>query len=102
MHCGGHSLDLPVHLQPSGTPVTHLLAVNTQLEVVWLTLGAATRTGFGPALLHVEMECVSIVFNAIHNPGKEELGVKGVKRGEARVNVTEELFQLAQSQQKTQ
>lgn len=62
----------------------------SQLEAVWLTLGAASRAGFRPAVLHVEMERVSIVFDAVHNPGG-----RGVKRREAGVNVTVELFQLS-------
>lgn len=42
----------------------------SQLVVVCLTLGAASCAGFGPAVLHVEMERVSIVFDAVYNPGE--------------------------------
>lgn len=48
------------------------------------TLVAASCTGFRPAVLHIEMETVSIVFNSIYNPV--------VKRREAGVNVTVEFF----------
>lgn len=42
----------------------------SQQVAVWPTLGAASCTGVRPAALHVEMERVSIVFNAIYNPGR--------------------------------
>ena len=32
-------------------------------------MGAASCAGFRPAVLHVEMKRVSIVFNAVYNPG---------------------------------
>lgn len=41
-----------------------------QVVAVWPTLGAASCTGIRPTALHVEMERVSIVFDAIYNPGK--------------------------------
>lgn len=46
------------------------------------TLVAASCAGFRPAVFHVEMETVSIIFNSIYNPV--------VKRREAGVNVTVE------------
>lgn len=57
----------------------------SQLEVVWLTLGTAACAGSRPSVLHVEMERVSIVFDAVYNPGGRK----------AWVNVTVELFQLS-------
>lgn len=42
----------------------------SQQVAVWPTLGAASCTGIRPTALHVEMERVSIVFDAIYNPGK--------------------------------
>ena len=32
-------------------------------------MGAASCTGFRPAVLHIEMERVPIVFDAVYNPG---------------------------------
>ena len=60
---------------------------SSQLEVVWLTMCAATCAGVGPAVLHGEMERVPIVFDAIHNPGRRGEGE------ETGVSVTVELFQ---------
>ena len=48
---------------------------------MWLTLGAASGAGFRPAVLHVEVERVSVVFDAVYNPGAG----RGVERREAGV-----------------
>lgn len=57
----------------------------------WPTLVAASRAGIGPVTLHVEMERVPVVFDAIYNPGRRG----GVGGGEVGVSVTVELFQLS-------